>query len=333
MFNNKILFVTGGTGSFGKKFVKTILSKFKPKKIIIFSRDEVKQYDMQSEFQNSKSVMQYVIGDVRDYNRLSNCMLGADYIMHAAALKQVVTAEHNPSEYIKTNIYGTENIIRAAINSKVKLAMTLSTDKASNPINLYGATKLVADKLFVSANNLISNNKTKFSVTRYGNVAGSRGSIVPYFLECIEKKLNYFPITDKGMTRFWITLDQSCDFVIKNFNRMLGGEIFVPKIPSIFITDLAKSMDKNKKLKIIGIRSGEKLNEVMFSYEDSRLVVEFKDHYVISPSIKFQKNNNSFFTNKLGEKGKKLNKLFEYNSSTNNHFLNVDKIKIINENI
>ena len=192
MFNKKSILITGGTGSFGKNFIQLLLKKYKPKKIIIFSRDEVKQYDMQSEFQNSKPVIQYVIGDVRDYNRLSNCMLGADYIMHAAALKQVVTAEHNPSEYIKTNIYGTENIIRAAINSKVKLAMTLSTDKASNPINLYGATKLVADKLFVSANNLISNNKTKFSVTRYGNVAGSRGSIVPYFIECIEKKNKLF---------------------------------------------------------------------------------------------------------------------------------------------
>ena len=333
MFNNKVIFVTGGTGSFGKKFINTIINKFKPKKIIVFSRDEVKQYEMQKETHSSKTIIQYIIGDVRDYQRLENSMQGCDYVLHAAALKQVPTAEYNPTEYIKTNINGAENIIRAAINTNVKLTMSLSTDKASNPINLYGATKLVSDKLFISANNLLSNNKSKFSVTRYGNVAGSRGSILPFFLECIDKKINYFPITDLKMTRFWITLDQSCDFVLKNFSRMQGGEIFIPKIPSIYITDLAKALDQRKKHKVIGIRPGEKLSEIMFSYEDSRLVIEFDDHYVISPTIKLQKNDNIFLKNNLGQKGKRLKKLFEYNSTSNKNFLSVKEIKIINEKI
>ena len=333
MFNNKIIFVTGGTGSFGKKFISTVINKYKPKKIIVFSRDEVKQYEMQKKTYLNKTKIEYIIGDVRDYQRLENSMQGSDFVLHAAALKQVPTAEYNPTEYIKTNINGAENIIRAAINTKVKLAMSLSTDKASNPINLYGATKLVSDKLFISANNSLSNNKTKFSVTRYGNVAGSRGSILPFFLECLDKKINYFPITDKKMTRFWITLEQSCDFVLKNFFRMLGGEIFIPKIPSIYITDLANALDKRKKHKIIGIRPGEKLSEIMFSYEDSRLVIEFDDHYVISPTIKLQKNDSGFLKNKLGQKGKKLKKLFEYNSTANKNFLSVKEIKNMNKKI
>jgi UDP-N-acetylglucosamine 4,6-dehydratase/5-epimerase len=331
MFKDKVIFISGGTGSFGKKFINTILNKHNPKKIILLSRDEVKQFDMQTSLSKYLSKIKFVIGDIRDKERLIEAMQGADYVLNAAALKQVPTAENNPSEFIKTNINGTQNIIDAAIACKVKKAITLSTDKAANPINLYGATKLVADKLFISANNLSSNKNTIFSVTRYGNVVGSRGSIVPFFKECIRNENLFFPITDHRMTRFWITLDQSCDFVIKNFSRMKGGEIFIPKIPSIYITDLAKAMDPNKKQKIIGIRSGEKLGEIMFSLEDSRLAIEFKDHFVIHPFINKSNKSNPYLKNNMREVGIKIKKDFEYSSSTNKHFLNLRQIKSLNE--
>lgn len=337
MFNNKTIFVTGGTGSFGNKFIYKLLKHHKLKKIIVFSRDEAKQFKMQSDLSNFNNIISYVLGDVRDYNRLSEVMEGVDYLLHAAALKQVPAAEHNPTEYIKTNILGTQNIIKAAIKSKVKHSIMLSTDKASNPINLYGATKLVADKLFISANFSNSNTNSKFSVVRYGNVAGSRGSIYPFFLNCLKTKKKYFPITDLDMTRFWITLDQSCDFVIKNFNRMRGGEIFIPKIPSIKITDLAKSIDKGMPQKVIGIRPGEKLHEIMFSFDDSKNAIEFADHYLICPSIINKSSKLKFFKNKIGEQGKKISNFFEYNSSTNKKFLNLNQIiklnKIINKSL
>ncbi len=337
MFNNKTIFVTGGTGSFGNRFIYKLLRHHKLKKIIVFSRDEAKQFKMQSDLSNHNNVISYVLGDIRDYNRLSEVMDGVDFLLHAAALKQVPAAEHNPTEYIKTNILGTQNIIKAAIKSKVKHSIMLSTDKASNPINLYGATKLVADKLFVSANFSNSNKNSKFSVVRYGNVAGSRGSIYPFFLSCIKNNKKYFPITDLDMTRFWITLDQSCDFVIKNFKRMKGGEIFVPKIPSIKITDLAKSIDKKMKQKVIGIRPGEKLHEIMFSFDDSKSAIEFKDHFVIYPSIVNKNSKVKYFKNKIGEKGRKLNNFFEYNSNTNKKFLKLKQIiqlnKIINKSL
>ena len=331
MFNDKIIFISGGTGSFGKKFIHTVLTKHNPKKIILLSRDEVKQFDMHTTFKKYLSKIRFVIGDIRDKERLVEAMQGADYVLNAAALKQVPTAENNPSEFIKTNINGTQNIIDAAIACKVKKAITLSTDKAANPINLYGATKLVADKLFISANNLSANKSTIFSVTRYGNVVGSRGSIVPFFNECIKNKSKFFPITDNRMSRFWITLDQSCDFVMKNFYRMKGGEIFIPKIPSVYIRDLAKAMDPQKKQKIIGIRSGEILAEVMFSIEDSRLAIEFNDHFVIHPFIGNSGKANPYLKNNLKELGKKITKDFEYSSSTNKFFLNLKQIKVLNE--
>ena len=286
---------------------------------------------MQSKLENYNNVIKYVLGDIRDLERLKEAITDVDYVLHAAALKQVPAAEYNPSEFIKTNILGTENIIKASINAKVKKSIMLSTDKASNPINLYGATKLVADKLFISANFSDNNKTTKFSVVRYGNVAGSRGSIYPFFLNCLNKK--FFPITHQDMTRFWITLDQSCDFVLKNFRRMQGGEVFVPKIPSIFITDLADSINPKLEKKIIGIRPGEKLNEIMFSYDDSRNAIEFKDHYVLFPSTSNVKISKKYLKNKIGEKGKILKKYFEYNSSTNKFFLNTEQIKKINKNI
>ena len=237
MFNNKIIFVSGGTGSFGNMFAKNILENYKPKKLIIFSRDEYKQFTMQEKFPLSKYPgIRFLIGDVRDKDRLNIAMKDVDYVVHAAALKQVPAAEYNPMEFVKTNIFGAENIIHAAISQKVKKVIALSTDKAANPINLYGATKLAADKIFIAANNIVGKQKTFFSVVRYGNVLGSRGSVMPFFKQLIDNGSNYLPITDTRMTRFWITLDHGANFVINTFKRMSGGEIFVPKIPSIKIT-------------------------------------------------------------------------------------------------
>lgn len=252
MFDNKTILITGGTGSFGKKYVKTLLDRYKPKKIIIFSRDELKQFEMQQEF--NQRCMRYFIGDVRDKDRLRRAMQGVDYVIHAAALKQVPAAEYNPMECIKTNINGAENVIEAALDNDVEKVIALSTDKAANPINLYGATKLASDKLFVAANNMAGGHKTKFSVVRYGNVVCSRGSVVPVFQRFIDESKGHIPITHADMTRFWISLQQGVDFVLKNFERMLGGEIFVPKIPSIRIVDLATAMAPNIPQKIIGIR-------------------------------------------------------------------------------
>ena len=254
-FNKLNILITGGTGSFGQKFVETLLKKYNPNKIIIFSRDELKQFDMQQKF--NKKCMRYFIGDVRDGNRVIEATEGIDIIIHAAAMKQVPASEYNPSECIKTNIYGAENVINAALKNNVSKVIALSTDKAAGPINLYGATKLASDKLFTAANNFRGAKKTMFSVVRYGNVVGSRGSVVPYFQRLIREDSKYIPITDEAMTRFWITLEQGVNFVIKNFSRMQGGEIFIPKIPSILITDLARSMTKKIPIKVIGIRPGE----------------------------------------------------------------------------
>jgi UDP-N-acetylglucosamine 4,6-dehydratase len=332
MFNNKIILVTGGTGSFGKKFVEIVSKKHKPKKLIVFSRDELKQFEMEKEF--NKPFMRYFIGDVRDQDRLKTAMKGVDFVVHAAALKQVPAAEYNPMECIKTNIHGAENVIQAALHNNVKKVIALSTDKAVSPINLYGATKLASDKLFVAANNITGNKRILFSVVRYGNVVGSRGSVVPFFYNLIKNKKNKFlPITNKNMTRFWILLSQGVEFVLKGFERMHGGEIFVPKIPSILITDLAKSMAPNLKHKIIGIRPGEKIHELMISKSDSRFTYDFKDHYVIGPSIFFNKAKKNFSKNKLNEKGKKVPINFEYTSENNKNFLNINQIKKINLNM
>ena len=285
MFNGKVILITGGTGSFGKKYAEVLLKKYKPKKIIIFSRDELKQYEMQQEYQND--CMRYFLGDVRDPERLDQAMNGVDYVIHAAALKHVPAAEYNPMECIKTNIYGAQNVITACIKNRVKKVIALSTDKAANPINLYGATKLASDKLFVAANNISSEESTRFAVVRYGNVVGSRGSVVPYFTQLLKDGADHFPITHEKMTRFWITLQSGVHFVLKNFERMSGGEIFVPKIPSIRILDLAKSIAPDMPIEIVGIRPGEKLDEVMCPADDSHHTIEFDDHFVIAPSVIF----------------------------------------------
>jgi UDP-N-acetylglucosamine 4,6-dehydratase len=329
MFNNQTILITGGTGSFGKKYVKTLLERYKPKKIIIFSRDELKQFEMQQEF--NAPCMRYFIGDVRDKERLTQAMRSVDYVIHAAALKQVPAAEYNPTECIKTNINGAENVIHAALANEVKKVIALSTDKAANPINLYGATKLASDKLFVAANNMSGGHQTLFSVVRYGNVVGSRGSVVPFFNKLIKEGATEIPVTHENMTRFWITLQDGVDFVLKNFSRMSGGEIFVPKIPSMRIMDLAKAMAPNLHIKIVGIRPGEKLHEVMCPADDSYHTYEYHDHFIIAPAIKFFSRSNDFTTNNLNENGKIVEHGYEYNSQTNKHFLSQDELLKLNE--
>lgn len=329
MFNGKSIFISGGTGSFGKQYTKTILERYKPKRIVIFSRDELKQFDMQQDFNTLE--MRYFIGDVRDLSRLKEAMRGIDYVIHAAALKQVPAAEYNPMECVKTNIHGAENIIKAALECQVEKVIALSTDKAANPINLYGATKLASDKLFVAANNMAGGHRTTFSVVRYGNVVGSRGSVVPFFNKLIEDKVEALPITDERMTRFWITLQEGVDFVLKNFERMHGGEIFVPKIPSVRIVDLARAMAPHLAHKHVGIRPGEKLHEIMCPMDDSHLTLEFDDHFVLQPTIRFHNKTNDYALNNLGERGTLVEQGFEYNSGKNPHFLTVEEILNYNQ--
>ena len=327
MFNNQTILITGGTGSFGKKYIQIILEKYKPKKIIVLSRDELKQFEMQQKFNDP--CMRYFLGDVRDENRLQEAMEGVDYVIHAAAMKQVPAAEYNPMECIKTNIYGAENVIKASISNNVKKVIALSTDKAANPINLYGATKLASDKLFVAANNMVGSRDTRFSVVRYGNVVGSRGSVVPFFNNLMSEGAKELPITHEDMTRFMITLEDGVNFVLKDFERMQGGEIFIPKIPSMKMTELAKAMAPNLPIKVVGIRPGEKLDEIMCPADDSHLTLEFHDHYVICPSIQFA-HKSDFSKNMLGEEGSYVEQGFEYNSGTNEHFLSVEDIKEYN---
>ncbi len=323
MFNDANILITGGTGSFGKKYTKILLENYKPNKIIIYSRDELKQYEMSQEYNDR--CMRYFIGDVRDKERLKKALYGVDYVIHAAALKHVPIAEYNPMECIKTNIHGAGNVIDAALEEGIKKVIALSTDKAANPINLYGATKLASDKLFIAANNIKGARRTAFSVVRYGNVVGSRGSVVPFFKKLINEGAKELPITDERMTRFWITLREGVEFVLKNFERMQGGEIFIPKIPSMKITDLAKALAPNLPIKIIGIRPGEKLHEVMVPKDDSHLTWEFNNHFVIEPTIQFTKKAD-FSTNLLGEKGKKVALGFEYSSDKNDKWLNKEEL-------
>ena len=331
MFNGKSILITGGSGSFGQQYVRTILRAYQPKRLIVYSRDELKQYEMAQIFPDEKyPCMRYFIGDVRDQNRLIMAMRDVDYVIHAAALKQVPAAEYNPMECIKTNIHGAENVIQAALTTGVEKVIALSTDKAANPINLYGATKLAADKLFVAANNMAGPDNTRFAVVRYGNVVGSRGSVIPFFQKMVEKNTGYFPITDVRMTRFWITLQQGVDFVLKNFSRMSGGEIFVPKIPSLRIVDLATAMAPDFHHEVIGIRPGEKIHEIMCPSDDSHLTLEFEDHFVIRPTITFVDSDNRFSPNKLGEVGLPVDQGFEYHSGTNQHFLSLDEIRQLN---
>ena len=326
MFDDKSILITGGTGSFGKAFVREITTCFKPRRVVVYSRDELKQFEMQQTM--NQPCMRYLIGDVRDSARLHLAMTGIDYVVHAAALKQVPSAEYNPMECIKTNVLGAQNVIDACIANKVKKVVALSTDKAANPVNLYGATKLCSDKLFVAANNVVGANDTCFSVVRYGNVLGSRGSVVPVFERLIAGGATELPITDERMTRFWITLPQGVEFVLRSFSRMLGGEIFVPKIPSARIVDMATAMAPRLPHKVIGIRPGEKLHEVMCPGDDSHLTLAFDDHYVIRPAITFR-GNNDFMTDAEGAKGTPVEPEFEYNSGTNPWFLSVAEIEEI----
>lgn len=331
MFNNKNILITGGTGSFGKKYTQILLKNYKPNKIIIYSRDELKQYEMASEF--SHSSMRYFIGDVRDESRLNTAMNGVDFVIHAAAMKHVPIAEYNPMECIKTNIHGAQNVINASLKNRVEKVIALSTDKACNPVNLYGATKLASDKLFIAANNIAGQSPTRFSVVRYGNVVGSRGSVVPLFKKLIENGAKKLPITDERMTRFWITLEDGVKFVLKNFERMHGGELFIPKIPSMKITDLAATLAPNLPIKLIGIRPGEKLHEIMISADDALHSLEFDDHYVITPSIRFYDKEADFAINKLGQKGSSIKSGFEYRSDNNTQWLNQQSLKEMIERI
>ncbi|MCS3470348.1 UDP-N-acetylglucosamine 4,6-dehydratase [Pseudomonas sp. JUb42] len=331
MFNGKSIFISGGTGSFGRKFIRILLERYQPKRVVVFSRDELKQYEMQQEF--NEPCMRFFLGDVRDAERLHQGMRGIDYVVHAAALKHVPAAEYNPTEFIRTNVNGAENIIAAAIANGVKGVIALSTDKAASPINLYGATKLLSDKLFVAANNIAGDQATRFAVVRYGNVAGSRGSIVPFFNKLIAQGASELPITDVRMTRFWITLEHGVDFVMKSFARMQGGEVFVPKIPSIRIVDLAQAMAADLPHKLVGIRPGEKLHELMVPLDDARMTLEFADHYTIVPSIRFNNVDADFSLDGLGEQGRAVADEFEYRSDTNPHFLTVEQIAALHADI
>ncbi|WP_293748644.1 UDP-N-acetylglucosamine 4,6-dehydratase (inverting) [uncultured Paraglaciecola sp.] len=329
MFNNKSILITGGTGSFGKRFSAYLTKNYSPKKVIIYSRDELKQFEMQQHF--NAPCMRYFIGDVRDKERLISAMRDVDYVVHAAALKQVPAAEYNPNECIKTNIYGAQNVIDAAISADVSRVIALSTDKAANPVNLYGATKLASDKLFVAANNISGATGPRFAVVRYGNVVGSRGSVVPFFRQLLNEGVTKLPVTHAEMTRFWITLDEGVEFVVKNFQRMQGGEIFVPKIPSIRIIDLVESISGNREYDLVGIRPGEKLHEVMVPEEMAHHSLEFDDHYVITPAIKFFDKTINYKKNKLGDVGQPVAEKFEYHSGTNPHFLTIDELKTLDK--
>ncbi|MFA5114006.1 MAG: UDP-N-acetylglucosamine 4,6-dehydratase (inverting) [Candidatus Margulisiibacteriota bacterium] len=317
-FNDAVILVTGGTGSFGKKFCRIVLDEYRPKKLIVFSRDELKQFEMAQQFADHADRIRYFIGDVRDKERLMRAFDGVDYVIHAAALKQVPAMEYNPTEAIKTNINGAMNIIDVAIERRVKRVIALSTDKACNPINLYGATKLCSDKLFVAANSYSGATGTKFAVVRYGNVVGSRGSVVPFFKAKAQEGV--LPITDERMTRFWITLEQGVRFVIKNIERMCGGELFVPKIPSMNIMDLAKTIAPACKTKVVGIRPGEKLHEVMISVDDARDTVELEDCYVIQPAFHWWRKENH-------SAGKPVPENFSYSSDNNGQWLTIPQLR------
>lgn len=323
MLNDKIILVTGGTGSFGKKFVKRVFEVYDPKKIIIYSRDEFKQFEMRQKFKNYDSKIRYFIGDVRDKERLYRAFDQVDYVVHAAALKQVPACEYNPFEAVKTNIHSAENIINAAIDKGVKRVIALSTDKAVNPINLYGATKLASDKIFISANAYATHSHTVFSVVRYGNVAGSRGSVIPFFKSLIDQGVNKLPVTDLRMTRFWITLDQAVELVFLALEKSKGGETYISKIPSFKITDLAKAMLPGGKIEEVGIREGEKLHEVMVTEYDSFNTFEYINHYIIYPNFEWW-NLDKHFT----KGGNKVKEFFEYSSDSNSEWLNRDELKI-----
>ncbi|MGL4912224.1 MAG: UDP-N-acetylglucosamine 4,6-dehydratase (inverting) [Romboutsia sp.] len=327
MLDNKVILITGGTGSFGKSFIKLILTNYNPKKIIIFSRDEFKQDLFKKELAitmpDKINKVRFFIGDVRDKERLYRAFDGVDYVIHAAAMKQVPACEYNPFEAIKTNINGAQNIIEAAIDKNVKKVVALSTDKSVNPINLYGGTKLVSDKLFISANAYTRENGSIFSVVRYGNVSGSRGSVIPFFKSLIEQGINELPITDFEMTRFWISLEEGIDLVLKALKDSIGGETYISKIPSFKVTDLAKAMLPQATLKNIGIREGEKLHEVMITKDDSKYTYEYDKHYIIYPHFEWWDENKN-----LKSGGKLIENGFEYNSGNNTQWLDIEQLRI-----
>lgn len=321
MLNNKTILVTGGTGSFGKAFTKYVLEHYEPKKIIIYSRDEFKQWMMANDFKEYKDKLRFFIGDVRDKERLERAFEGVDYVIHAAAMKQVPACEYNPNEAIKTNIHGAQNVIDAALNTNVKKVVALSTDKAVNPVNLYGGTKLVSDKLFIAANAYVGDKDINFSIVRYGNVAGSRGSIIPFFNSIIKNGGDELPITDYRMTRFWISLREGVELVIKALEEANGGETFISKIPSFKVTDLAKAMLPNCKMPEIGIREGEKLHEIMVTVEDSMTTYEYDKHFIVYPQMVW--NNKQ----KPNLSGKKVPEGFSYSSGNNSEWLSVEDLQ------
>jgi len=324
MFNNASILVTGATGSFGQTCLRELLRRFKARRIIVFSRDELKQLEMREEFNTPE--IRYFLGDVRDERRLKRALEGIDYVIHAAAVKQVPALEYNPSEAVKTNILGAENVISCSLETGVKQVIALSTDKAALPVNLYGATKLVSDSLFIAANNIRGASGTRFSVVRYGNVLGSRGSVIPHFRKLLAKGATRLPITDDRMTRFCLTLEQGVDFVVKAFQRMRGGELYVPKIPSLRIIDLVEAMSSAGRYEVVGIRPGEKLHEVLIPSDLSRRTLEFADHYVIQPVFNLSEEID-YSTNLLGETGAAVSDDFEYRSDGNPHLLSVAELK------
>jgi len=323
MLDGASILITGGTGSFGHRFVKTVLDRYAPRRLIVFSRDEMKQYEMEQRFPESDHPsMRYFIGDVRNGDRLEMAMRDVDYVIHAAALKHVTAAEYNPFECVQTNIHGAENVVNAAIRNDVKGVIALSTDKAANPVNLYGASKLASDKIFVAGNHLSGRSKTRFSVVRYGNVLGSRGSVIPYFNKLLAENTPHLPITDKRMTRFWITLQQGVDFVLSSMDMMQGGEVYVPKIPSMRIVDLATCMAPNLPIKEIGIRPGEKLHEVMITEDDSRTTLELADRYIIEPSFNWWSTSRTPIEN-----GVLVPDGYRYASNTNTEWMEPEEMR------
>ncbi len=321
MLNDKVILITGGTGSFGKCFVKYILENYDPKKVIIYSRDEFKQFHMANQFKEYKDKLRFFIGDVRDRERLYRAFEGVDYVVHAAAMKQVPACEYNPIEAVKTNINGAMNIIDAALDKNVKRVVALSTDKAVNPINLYGGTKLVSDKLFISANAYAGSKDVCFSIVRYGNVAGSRGSVIPFFREIVSKGESKLPITDYRMTRFWISLEEGVKLVIKALSEAKGGETFISKIPSFKITDLAQAILPGCEMPEVGIREGEKLHEIMITREDSLNTYEYDKHFIVYPNMKWWNSS------KIQQGGRKVEQGFQYSSDSNNEWLSVNELK------
>lgn len=320
--DGKTVLVTGGTGSFGQRFVATVLERYKPKRLIVLSRDELKQFEMSQRFPSARYPnLRYFIGDVRDKDRLLRAFACVDYVVHAAALKQVPACEYNPLEAVKTNILGAANVIDAAIDQGVKRVVALSTDKAANPVNLYGATKLCSDKLFVAGNNYVGERDTRFSVVRYGNVMGSRGSVVPLYMKL--RETGSLPVTDPRMTRFWLTLDKGVDFVIQSLERMKGGEIFVPKIPSMKIVDLARAIGPDCKIDVVGIRPGEKLHEALVPEDDARHTLEYPDHFVVLPTPHEWAPNSQVMKNG----GRPCQEGFSYTSDANSEWLSVDELR------